>query len=159
MILRFCHAALADARPIPAKPSHVTASPARPQRSRRVSTANGVTQVINGVEATKTPSSIKGQYSISLTLADLAKACHLRLDDVVSTMTELGFLRHRRRHCRRSEVNVGAQEGGEGLAKVVEDEDEWADVEVVVSREDVQREWEKWKVRPNGVLDETCVLL
>ena len=142
--------------------------------------------VQNGVEATKTASHVKGQYSISLPLVDLAKACHLRLDDVVSTLIELGFLRHRRRthstlsitrnhhhhstHTVRSAQHEEGQPGEDGLGKVSTststsgsasglDDDEWKDVEVIISRDAVNREWGKWKVRPKGVLDESCVLL
>lgn len=107
-------------------------------------------EVINDVEVTKTLSTsmagMKGQYSISLTLGDLAKACHLRLDDVSETLAQLGFLRYRRR-----------ASGKEGLGGEVAEQ--WAHTEVVISREDVEREWTKWKVRPTGVLDQACVLL
>lgn len=135
--------------------------------------------VQNGVEVIKTVSHIKGQYSISLPLVDLAKACHLRIDDVVSTLTELGFLRHRRRllsggtalrasHEQSATSEPTSQQGLEDLAKISTssptsgsgvNENEWKDVEVIISRDAVNRQWEKWKVRPKGVLDETCVLL
>jgi histone acetyltransferase HTATIP len=108
------------------------------------------TESINGVEVIKTHSTseagMKGQYSISLTLGDLAKACHLRLDDVSETLARLGFLRYRRRAI-----------GKEG--QVGEVAEQWADTEVIILREDVEREWTKWKVKPRGVLDQACVLL
>ena len=48
-------------------------------------------------EMTKLPESgHKGQYAVSLSLSDLAKACHLRVDDTAFTLSELGFLRYRR---------------------------------------------------------------
>jgi len=103
-------------------------------------------ETINGVEVTKSTDA-QGQYSISLTLSELAKACHLRLDDVTDTLAQLGFLRYRR---QTSGAAADAAGGGK---------EEWTDVEVVVSRNDVDREWEKWKVRPAAVLDESCVLL
>lgn len=122
---------------------------------------------ISGVQAVKAISHVKGQYSVSLTLSDLAKACHLRLDDVVSTLTELGFLRHRRRlspsasneRSRRHQV-AGQEEGAEPHSiKAEEAGEDWSNVEIVISRDAVDREWAKWKVRPKGVLDESCVLL
>lgn len=102
----------------------------------------------------------KGQYSISIILTDLARSCHLRLDDVIFTLTELGFLRHR----RRSGVNTlenGSESTHEEAAgsSDISEVDQWKDVEIIVSRDAVMREWEKWRVRPKGVLDETCVLL
>lgn len=184
VILRFCHSVLADA---PSSTLPPPPSPARPQRSKRISStlantnAESVVTVQNGVEAIKTVSHIKGQYSISLPLIDLAKACHLRLDDVISTLAELGFLRHRRRHQQPASSDPGrhhehanvsepiSREGLEDLAKFPStsssgsgsgvNEDEWKDVEVIITRDAVNRQWEKWKVRPKGVLDEACVLL
>jgi hypothetical protein len=47
----------------------------------------------------------------------------------------------------------------EGEVTVVEDGDEWTNTEIIITREGVEREWTKWKVRPIGVLDEACVLL
>lgn len=171
VILRFCRQALADAPSVSAPPPP---SPARPQRARRVSTANGhsdSTVNINGAYCTKRASNIKGQYSISVVLLDLAKACHLRLDDVVSTLTELGFLRHRRhlpssdnkqkaRARHQAAEGKGPEEGVvDSLANPDEAVEDWSNVEVVINRDAVDREWAKWKVRPSGVLDETCVLL
>lgn len=102
-----------------------------------------------------------GQYSISLSLSDLAKACHLRSDDVASTVSQLGFLRHRRKLPTLKPVPLFAEEAeGEEDQKDVEgDRDEWSNTEIIISREGIEREWEKWKVRPMGVLDEACVLL
>jgi hypothetical protein len=105
-----------------------------------------------------------GQYSISLTLADLAKACHLRSDDVASTLSQLGFLNHSRKIPKTEPKPTSTQEveeeDQEEAEEVVEgDGDEWVNTEVVITREGVEREWMKWKVRPTGVLDESCVLL
>jgi hypothetical protein len=104
------------------------------------------------------------QYSISLSLSDLAKACHLRVDDVASTLSQLGFLRHRRPLPASAEpeqaLEVEDEEDVVEHAKPVKsDNDEWTNTEIVISREQVDREWTKWKVRPMGVLDESCVLL
>jgi hypothetical protein len=105
-----------------------------------------------------------GQYSISLSLADLAKACHLRSDDVASTLSQLGFLNHRRKLPKTEpkpnptqEVEEEDQEEAEATPE--EDGDEWVNTEIIITREGVEREWMKWKVRPTGVLDESCVLL
>lgn len=111
-------------------------------------------ETLQGVDVVKTSLQPKGQYSISLSLSDLARACHLRLDDVISTLTELGFLRHRRRD--PSEADEGAATSD---ANGANKGDEWIGVEVVITRDAVDRAWEDWKVRPQGVLDETCVLL
>jgi hypothetical protein len=105
-----------------------------------------------------------GQYSISLTLADLAKACHLRSDDVASTLSQLGFLNHRRKIPKIEPKTTSTQEvededQEEAEATPEEDGDEWVNMEVVITREGIEREWTKWKVRPTGVLDESCVLL
>jgi hypothetical protein len=105
-----------------------------------------------------------GQYSISLSLADLAKACHLRSDDVASTLSQLGFLNHRRKLPKTEPKSNPTQEvedeDQEEAEEVVEgDGDEWVNTEVVITREGIEREWSKWKVRPTGVLDESCVLL
>jgi hypothetical protein len=107
---------------------------------------------------------LNGQYSISLSLADLAKACHLRSDDVASTLSQLGFLNHRRKLPKTEPKSNSTQEieeeDQEEAEEVVEgDGDEWVNTEVVITREGIEREWAKWKVRPTGVLDESCVLL
>jgi hypothetical protein len=103
----------------------------------------------------------KDQYSFETTLPDLAKAAHLRVDDLAYTLTELGFLKHRR--------PVSSGEGEEELAadeiEVVprqrgpEEVGEWSGVEVVISRDMVDKAWDRWGVRDKGVLDESCCLL
>jgi len=119
---------------------------------------------INDIEVSKSHGP-NGQYSISLSLADLAKACHLRSDDVASTLSILGFLRHRRqlppKPKAEQEVEVEEEEEDheEQDSKLAEEADDWQNAEAVITREAVEREWAKWKVRPMGVLDETCVLL
>lgn len=35
----------------------------------------------------------------------------------------------------------------------------WTDTEVVITREAVEEQWEKWRVRDTGVLDEKYALL
>jgi hypothetical protein len=121
------------------------------------------TITINDVEVSKL-NGTNGQYSISLSLADLAKACHLRSDDVASTLSQLGFLNHRRKLPKTEpkpnptqEVEEEDQEEAEATPE--EDGDEWVNTEIIITREGVAREWMKWKVRPTGVLDESCVLL
>ncbi|WWC88288.1 uncharacterized protein L201_003196 [Kwoniella dendrophila CBS 6074] len=52
---------------------------------------------INDIEFVKTPTpKFKGQYSLSINPYIIAKACHLRLDDVCFTLSELGLLSTRR---------------------------------------------------------------
>lgn len=166
IILRFCRQALADAPPI-APPIVSAASPSkRPSRSIKIVRRPIPTTIsINEVEVSKL-SGPDGQYSISLSLSDLARACHLRSDDVASTLSQLGFLQHRRRLPEIEAVPTIAEdtEGDEDLEEDKErdkdkDSDEWSHVEVVITREAVEREWARWKVRPKGVLDESCVLL
>lgn len=84
---------------------------------------------------------------MTLSLADIAKACHLRADDTAFALAELGFLRYRR-------VTTGSQD-------LDDDHDlgEWKDVEVVISREMVDGMWSKWRVREEGMLSEKYVLL
>jgi hypothetical protein len=55
------------------------------------------------------------------------------------------------------EVEEEDQEEAEATPE--EDGDEWVNTEIIITREGVAREWMKWKVRPTGVLDESCVLL
>jgi histone acetyltransferase MYST1 len=104
------------------------------------------------------------QYSITLPLSDLAKACHLRVDDVASTLSQLGFLCHRRPLPALAILETEPEqaledEEDEDAKPAMSDNDEWSNTEIVISREHVDREWAKWKVRPMGVLDESCVLL
>ena len=166
IILRFCRQALADAPPY-AAPTVAPLTPSkRSSRSIKIVRRNVPTTVtINDIEVSKL-NGINGQYSISLTLADLAKACHLRSDDVASTLSQLGFLNHRRKLPKlepkpdpTQEVEKEDQAGEEEVIEGDGDGDEWVNTEVVITREGVEREWLKWKVRPTGVLDESCVLL
>jgi len=166
VILRFCRQALADAPPYtPTTVTPLTPSK-RSSRSIKIVRRNIPTTItINDVEVSKF-NGTNGQYSISLTLADLAKACHLRSDDVASTLSQLGFLNHRRKlpktepqpdHTQEAdeEDHEEAKEAGDGDG----DGDEWTNTEVIITREGIEREWLKWKIRPAGVLDESCVLL
>ena len=113
-----------------------------------------------------------GQHAVSRTLADLAKACHLRDDDTAFTLSELGFLKHRRepvrfnnrrrRRRRREEDEEGVDgqvEGDEEELGSETEHEEWKGFEVVISRDMVDSMWDRWKVKEQGVLDETCVLL
>lgn len=131
------------------------------------------TELINGVNITRIPSGHQGQYSVKLALGELAKACHLRVDDTASTLAELGFLQYRRKATPhglgKKELHNGDGNGPSGhlpLASVTastgtrtQRRGEWDDVEVVICREAVEREWQKRGVRDRGVLDESCVLL
>jgi histone acetyltransferase MYST1 len=106
-----------------------------------------------------------GQYAITLTLSQLAKAAHLRVDDTAFTVGELGFLKHRR-HVQASdrfkdrllddELEVTDQNGEAGVGV---EGDEWKDLEIVISRDLVDDAWVKWGVREKGVLDLDCCLL
>ena len=88
----------------------------------------------------------KGQYAITSSIVEVAKAMHLRPDDVAYTLLELGFLRHRR--------------GADGETAADDDElGDWKGVEVVVTREMVEGAWEKWRVREKPLLNEASVLL
>jgi hypothetical protein len=98
----------------------------------------------------KRPLAQKGQYTLTTTLEDLARACHLRTDDVQLVLTELGFLSCRR---RLPPAPMGEDE---------DDEDElgeWHNVEVVIARDAVDDAWATWRVRELGVLDEKYCLL
>ena len=159
----------------------------RPKRERKSAAVNATMEdvVINDIgescvdacESCADPAEVtkildpthKEQYAISLTLEDLAKACHLRQDDTAFTLSELGFMKHRRdpvvfnnrRRRKRhgdgeedeTEEAVGAGEGSDS------EYEEWKGVEIVISREMVDEMWEKWRVKEKGVLDESCVLL
>lgn len=116
----------------------------------------------------------KGQYALALTLASLAKACHLRVDDTAFALAELGLLMHRRSITMpapsrkritgdefRSEdlVTENGQDAvalPEALEAVAE---EWDGVEVVICKEDVERLCVDWNVRDKPILDEQYVLL
>jgi histone acetyltransferase MYST1 len=164
IILRFCRQVLADAPPH-APPTITPLTPSkRASRSIKIVRRNVPTTItINDVEVSKL-NGTNGQYSISLSLADLAKACHLRSDDVAPTLSQLGFLNHRRKIPKTEPKPTQAQEEEEedreeAEATPEEDGDEWVNTEVIITREGIEREWLKWKVRPSGVLDENCVLL
>lgn len=133
----------------------------------------------DGTVVTKMPiTGHPGQYTVVLSLSEIAKACHLKIDDIAFTLSELGFLHHRRaatfpiqKRTRNGHVHgeghhpPGTTADGEGEGPsgedTIEDEDlgEWKDVEVVVSGEMIEEAWEKWRVKERGVLDEDCVLL
>jgi histone acetyltransferase MYST1 len=189
VILRFCRGLLADAPPLDLAPGRedveLKSKPKPKQdgkppvegrnlRDRRASNTGQVISAqlplatINGVTISKTPSARHpGQHEVRLTLASMAKACHLRVDDTASTLAELGFLQHRRKlgqqESPKPKINVDLPLLGpdDQEAIVVEGpvRSKWTDVEVVISREAIEREWKKWGVREKPVLDEACVLL
>lgn len=120
----------------------------------------------------------KGQYSLILTLSALAAACHLRVDDTAFTLAELGVLRNRRtvtvpapsKRIRtggdddeEQEYRVDAGDGSSGgvpkEAGAGESLGEWEDVEVVISRDEVERLCGVWGVRECPMLDTEFVLL
>ncbi|KAL7420845.1 hypothetical protein Q5752_004798 [Cryptotrichosporon argae] len=144
VVLRACRALLADA-PVPA-----AASEGRALRSLRRPEAEAERFELGGVPMTKTPLGAKGQYAVATTLADLARACHLRTDDVALTLTELGFLKH-----RRMRTGQDAEAGDTGQAR----NGEWSNVEVVISKEAVEDACRVWRVKDAPLLDENYVLL
>jgi histone acetyltransferase HTATIP len=170
VILRFCRKALSDAPPYLPPTQTQTDPPSKRASARRsiiiIRRDVTTTEIINGIEVTKIKTRT-GQYSISLSLSDLAKACHLRIEDVSFTLHKLGFLQYRRQLPSRSDIDVDVEIVGEGMReeeeegyrKPEQDVGEWINTEIVITRESVDREWVKWRVRPEGVLDESCVLL
>nr|XP_019045211.1 hypothetical protein I302_05599 [Kwoniella bestiolae CBS 10118]OCF24141.1 hypothetical protein I302_05599 [Kwoniella bestiolae CBS 10118] len=113
----------------------------------------------------------KGQYSISLDLNTIAKSCHLRLDDVSFTLSELGFLVNRRAASMQSSrtrnghlhpARISQEEGEDGEEELQEEEEvgeEWRNVEIVITKEMVDEQWRIWRVREKGVLEDEFVLL
>lgn len=114
----------------------------------------------------------KGQYTLTTTLDDLARACHLRTDDVQLTLTELGFLSTRRRlppkpKPRRHDdgTHHGTHHGNhthhEEADDMVDGDElgEWDHIEVVITRDAVEEAWARWRVRERGVLDEKYCLV
>jgi hypothetical protein len=97
-----------------------------------------------------------------MTLKALAKACHLRVDDTVLIFKELGFLQCRRKtetstastRRRTIEATTDAEED-----EVPEEPTEWTDVEIVITRDAVDEQWTKWRVRNAPMLSEEYVLL
>lgn len=106
----------------------------------------------------------KSQYDIILSLSTLASACHLRVDDTSFTLSELGLLA-----CRRPvtippppKVSNEDEQGQEGENMRGGDSDslgQWKDLEVVISREEVERLCGLWEVRERPMLDVEFVLL
>ncbi|WVQ65470.1 uncharacterized protein L199_003646 [Kwoniella botswanensis] len=135
--------------------------------------------VVDGVGFTKTPiPNYKGQYSLSLDLSTIAKSCHLRLDDVSFTLSELGFLTHRRKvqviepkkrlrnghghghSALKGELGEEQEDQDEeGIDEQEEIGEEWKDIEIVISKDMVDEQWMKWRVRDKGVLQDEFVLL
>ncbi|RSH90756.1 hypothetical protein EHS25_009931 [Saitozyma podzolica] len=176
VVLRLLRRLLVSAPPIKSSQATPLKSPAQSEgrslRQRPVSTVGeqiGMTEHANGV-AIRMMSipSFKGQYAIALSLSDIARACHLRPDDTAFTLTELGFLQHRRpitsqpqKRKRRDDANGegDAEQGSEAGGGQETDLGEWKGVEVVITREAVEEMWVKWRVRDKAVLEEEYVLL
>lgn len=106
---------------------------------------------------TKCPSAQKGQYTLTTTLEDLARACHLRTDDVQLTLNELGFLATRRR--LPSKPRGRYDESDEDEVADGDELGEWHNVEIVIARDAVEDAWAEWRVREKGVLDEKYCLI
>ncbi|GMK57409.1 hypothetical protein CspeluHIS016_0402430 [Cutaneotrichosporon spelunceum] len=144
VVLRVCRRLLADAEPVEdRKPTEE----GRSLRNRKPAATAEESIDVNGIGMAKRPLAQKGQYTIVTTLEDLARACHLRTDDVQLVLTELGFLSTRRR-----------------LPLAIEDDDddelgEWHHVEIVIARDAVDEAWAAWRVRDVGVLEEKYCLL
>jgi histone acetyltransferase MYST1 len=102
----------------------------------------------------------KTHHTLTPTLGDVAKACHLRLDDTAFAMEQLGFLNHTQ---PREEAVLVQLEGDDASVAseefVVDKEGRWTGLEVVVTREMVLQACTTWNVKPAGVLDEQYVLL
>ncbi|WVQ84256.1 hypothetical protein IAT38_006408 [Cryptococcus sp. DSM 104549] len=160
--------------PSPVKPS----TGGRSLRVRKETGPKGEKVEVEGIDVIKTPvTGQKGEYSFTLSLADIAKACHLRIDDTAFTLSELGFLQNRRAitipvlsrkkttrdgHVHGEQIATAASHDGEEVEGEIDNEEElgeWKDVEVVIAREMVDEAWAKWRVREHGMLDEAYVLL
>ncbi|KAL1408067.1 hypothetical protein Q8F55_004864 [Vanrija albida] len=163
VVLRVCRQLLSEAAPPPPPtPTKPKATEGRSLRERRPPVKEEVheTVVVNGHHLTKRLDPVhKGQYAITTTLSTLARAAHLRTDDVALTLEELGFLKQRhsiqrKASKRRDEDDEDHHDDDDGEAL-----GEWKDVEVVITREGVDEQWDKWRVRDAGVLDEKYSLL
>ncbi|EIW67632.1 hypothetical protein TREMEDRAFT_64226 [Tremella mesenterica DSM 1558] len=135
VILRFCRTLLP---PDPPQTSKATRT-SRPRRSIALKSQETVVNV-NGVDLVKIPDG-NGQ-AIRLTLSQMSQACHIRLDDTIYALSELGFLRHRRTHDKHQ--NTPGEEKGD-----------WDNVEVVISRAMVDDMWVKWRVKDRDDRGET----
>ncbi|CAK9784122.1 acyl-CoA N-acyltransferase [Cutaneotrichosporon oleaginosum] len=158
VVLRVCRRLLADAEPVQVKKD---VEEGRSLRNRRPADATDEAVVVNGIEMTKRPLVQKGQYTLTTTLEDLARACHLRTDDVQLVLTELGFLSSRRR-LLPLQAERGADNDDDDDDDDEADEDElgeWHNVEIVITRDAVDEAWAAWGVRELGVLDEKYCLL
>jgi histone acetyltransferase HTATIP len=182
VVLRFLRRLLVDAPPIQNPVDILIKSPIKPEgrtlrRREPVSLVEQIGEVeeVNGVIIRKNAiANHKGQYAIALTLQEVAKACHLRVDDTAFTLGELGLLRQRRTvtvrpkmGARKDESMVWpagsmapyAGERGEERDGRKMELGEWRGVEVVVTWEAVSEMWVKWRVKEKGMLDNDCVLL
>ncbi|KAK1925911.1 acyl-CoA N-acyltransferase [Papiliotrema laurentii] len=173
-ILRVCRSLLSDAPSVTVTPQKTPVKPVgRSLRERRTpNVAEDVkTITINDVGVSRVDeANHPGHYGISLTLTDLAKACHLRVDDTAFTLSELGFLKHHRtpeaykarlRTTTMARSHSDDQSFNQDAPQEL-DEDElgqWKDVEVVITKGMVDEQWDKWRVKEHAVLDESCVLI
>lgn len=177
VVLRVCRSLLADGAAPPTIPTTPAVAPKKPPstegrslRTRKPPTSSTPqappeTVSVNGVAlAKRADPAHNGHYSVTTTLADLARVCHLRTDDVQLVLAELGFLRYRRRVPKVASGGVATRGSGVGDGGDEDDDPhnevgEWQDVEVVITREAVEAQWARWRVRETGVLEEKYVLL
>lgn len=154
VLLRLCRSVISDAEP----PAPTTSSAEGRVRTRHAVAQPDEAMVINGAELFKRQDQArKGQHSVIATLESLARACHLRTDDVQLVLEELEFLRCRRKLPLLAEP---VDETEDNSAPVdAEELGEWHGVEVVISRDMVDSMWRKWRVREEAVLDERYCLL
>ncbi|WWC71122.1 uncharacterized protein I206_105075 [Kwoniella pini CBS 10737] len=133
----------------------------------------------------------KGQYTISITLEEISKSCHLRIDDVAFTLCELGFLINRRKIIIQDEneierndtkrnkntilsINHNDNNDEENEENDIEENrklkeikyeheheisEEWKNLEIVITKEMIEIQWNHWKIREKGVLEDEFVLL
>lgn len=167
VILRFLRQLLADAEPFDAA-QNKAAKKGRPsrgsmhlrRRSSVVSLGQDANEHMSEDAIIKEREPYRGQYSVSLRLSALAKACHLRVDDTAFALGELGFLSNQRPlHPQGGGADTNGDEfltTGTGQGREL---GECSAKEVVVSLEQVDEAWSQWRIREKGVLDEDCLLL
>lgn len=169
VVIRLCKRLLegapASAPPTPKAPKAL-ASEGRTLRTRKAATPtvpdqiitiNGAGGCISKAIATDPPDLVKrsdptttNHFSVAASLRSLARACHLRTDDLQMVLEELGFLRNRRA--------VPHQDNGEDSDRD-EEPGEWTDVEIVVTLEQVEEAAAQWHVKDQPLLDEKYCLL
>lgn len=167
VVIRLCRRLLvgapASAPPTPKSPA---ATEGRTLRTRKATTPAiaDETITINGAGRFQLPSPINladlrkradpstpGHFSVAAPLGSLARACHLRTDDLQMVLEELGFLRHRRAVSRQKQEGEEEDDG--------EEPGEWTDVEIVITQDEVEEAAAKWRVKDKPLLEEQYCLL